>query len=61
MYTNSGHRITQATVNVCPRYGTYFMLPLWLSNFETDPKFLENSWTLAFDSNNHIFVVIVCS
>jgi hypothetical protein len=26
--TNRGHKVAQATVNVCPQYGTYFMLPL---------------------------------
>jgi hypothetical protein len=34
------------------------LLPLWQQNFEADPKFFENFWTPAFDSNTQIFVVI---
>jgi len=59
--TNSGHKFAQATVNVCPQYGTFFMLPFWHQNFEADPKFLENFWTPAFVSNTQISVVIVSS
>ena len=50
--TNPGHKIAQATVNVHPQYGTYFMLPLWHQNFEADLKFWENFGPL------HLIVIL---